>query len=658
MKPKLLGILIYCSTADDCLLNYSGKVSVTTSGRKCQRWDKEYPHVPKYTPKDRHHNHCRNPDDDPKGPWCYTTDPDKRYEYCTITDCNDGTPSTCWSPDQAYKGKVSRTRKGVECQRWDKNKPHRPKHRPRKPKAAKNYCRNPDNDPDGPWCYTTDPNKRYDYCDIPRCEDFVESSESVYSADYSSYYDASESDDGWIVYEDDGDDSWRELLAALLLGGEGSFHDYGTMDYEAYDYNNTDFEEYRVDFNENLFCQTLTLPEPGSDYTGTVSVTVSGRKCQNWHDQTPHKHDYAEHGNHNYCRNHGFDANDAPSGVWCYTTDPDVRWEFCSQIPVCSSDDDDDNDKVDETCGKPVADVVWGFGARRAGLPSRLGSKGQLLSQRPRSRNRRSKNQSSREKMTWMEMLKQYKDNPHPQLRIMGGEAAESKTWPWQVAFRLKHGGKQFCGGTIVSSKFVLSAAHCFTSVTQRDIFVSAGHINKMLKRASKEEGFQHHLVDRIISHESYDDNVVYADIALVKVTGKGWKWSDYVKPACLPENGFNAEEGAVCAVVGWGVTDADKHDLNQATIPIVNFKRCQKLLDNGVKDHSQFCAGVLDRGGVDTCQGDSGGPLVCVSGGVWKVVGITSWGFGCGEPDSPGVYTNVAKYRQWINYWIAQYKN
>ena len=63
----------------------------------------------------------------------------------------------------------------------------------------------------------------------------------------------------------------------------------------------------------------------------------------------------------------------------------------------------------------------------------------------------------------------------------------------------------------------------------------------------------------------------------------------------------------------------------------------------------SQSCWGRLD-GGVDTCSGDSGGPLVCISSGTWTVTGITSWGFGCGQKQSPGVYTNVAKFNRWIS--------
>lgn len=255
--------------------------------------------------------------------------------------------------------------------------------------------------------------------------------------------------------------------------------------------------------------------------------------------------------------------------------------------------------------------------------------------------------------MTYMEMLKEYKDNPRREPRIMGGGTAEEGTWPWQVAFRLKEGFKLFCGGTIVSKKFVLSAAHCFEQVRERHIFVTAGHVAKGMQRAAKEDGFQVQKIDKIIVHESYNPDVIYSDIALARVKEK-WEWTDYIQPACLPETNFHAADGAVCAITGWGKTDSNKDYLNQATIPLVNFGRCRKQLEYAVKDHTQFCAG-LERGGVDTCQGDSGGPLVCRSGGVWKVVGVTSWGYGCGDPNSPGVYTSVAKFAKWINFWISR---
>ena len=74
-------------------------------------------------------------------------------------------------------------------------------------------------------------------------------------------------------------------------------------------------------------CQTMDLAKPGSDYIGTTSKTVSGLTCQMWNQQSPHRHKYNLF-SHNYCRN----PSGGSGGAWCYTTDKNTRWEYCSQI--------------------------------------------------------------------------------------------------------------------------------------------------------------------------------------------------------------------------------------------------------------------------------------------------------------------------------------
>ena len=109
--------------------------------------------------------------------------------------------------------------------------------------------------------------------------------------------------------------------------------------------------------------------------------------------------------------------------------------------------------------------------------------------------------------------------------------------------------------------------------------------------------------------------------------------------------------------ITGFGDTrgTADAKVLNQQTLPIVENKKCNQILGERYPViPTQMCAGYPE-GGIDTCQGDSGGPLSCMHDGVWVVDGIVSWGFGCAEANSPGIYTRVSNSEilNWINSYL-----
>ncbi|XP_034328389.2 uncharacterized protein [Magallana gigas] len=147
---------------------YASTTAVTVSHRTCQRWNESSPHGHSYTALlGDQENYCRNPDREPNGPWCYTTDPKQRWEYCDIPKC--GTPpieclTTAGGAD--YFGHVNTTVSGRTCMRWDSQSPH--SHDYGYAKDQENYCRNPyGKAAKGPWCYTTDPEKIWEYCNIP-----------------------------------------------------------------------------------------------------------------------------------------------------------------------------------------------------------------------------------------------------------------------------------------------------------------------------------------------------------------------------------------------------------------------------------------------------------------------------------------------------------
>lgn len=158
---------------------YRGTINTIWNGIPCQRWDSQYPHQHDITPenfkcKDLRENYCRNPDG-AESPWCFTTDPNIRVGYCSqIPKCDVSSGQDCYRGNgKNYMGNLSKTRSGLTCSMWDKNMEDLHRHifwEPDASKLNKNYCRNPDDDAHGPWCYTGNPLIPWDYCPISRCE--------------------------------------------------------------------------------------------------------------------------------------------------------------------------------------------------------------------------------------------------------------------------------------------------------------------------------------------------------------------------------------------------------------------------------------------------------------------------------------------------------
>jgi len=184
---KLFSLLWIFTSARECVDdagNYDGTIQRASSGIRCAYWKHVRSRsVTRYREK---LNYCRNPDNDPAGPWCYISKFGQKTQ-CNIPNCNDGSlPGTSSMTGQPvvdhssnsndcinnkdgnlpsdYAGDISITKSGFTCQSWTEDIPHLPRFFPINASDAENFCRNPDNDPKGSWCYTTDPNKRYDYC--------------------------------------------------------------------------------------------------------------------------------------------------------------------------------------------------------------------------------------------------------------------------------------------------------------------------------------------------------------------------------------------------------------------------------------------------------------------------------------------------------------
>jgi len=381
------------------------------------------------------------------------------------------------------------------------------------------------------------------------------------------------------------------------------------------------------------------------DYDGPVSKTKSGLTCQNWQANSPHRPKYRS-GNHNFCR-----SPDGDSQTWCYTTNPNRRWEYCD-IPKCttptvttttSSSENiaiatgiDENDPLNHPkCGLQEREFQWD------GLksPTVVNEKGDI-------------DQQVRSETPSDDEYEDYgiSDYGNMTTYIYGGNNVKSKRAPWQV----KLDGPAGCGGTLVSLSTVITAAHCV--VNSKPIYwrVSAGHIAKY-SSSGYETGFQRSNVKSIHVHPEYNRPRRHNhDIAVMKLESP-FTYTDFVRPACLPDKDFEMETGWT-AITGWGATEQGSTQiLKKTTVPMWKRQKCTRALRTRITE-AQICAGAT---GLDTCQGDSGGPLVAMIYNEttnqirWTLTGVTSWGYGCGRKGSPGVYANVANHLEWLSQYL-----
>ena len=222
--------------------------------------------------------------------------------------------------------------------------------------------------------------------------------------------------------------------------------------------------------------------------------------------------------------------------------------------------------------------------------------------------------------------------------RIVEGFPIEIKEIPYQASVG---GNTGICGASIISPRWVITAAHCMSdSIAPTEIRYGANHPMK--------DGISLR-IKRYIIHPGFEDRNNLNDIALVEVAGT--INTKIGVPIKLPEQGETLPDSTLCLVSGWGDTQYNplfnkplNYQLHAVYVPTWSTKKCKKAYPNELITSNVICAGY-DEGLKDACQGDSGGPLTCKG----KLFGIVSWGYMCAMPNLPGVYTNVAQYRNWI---------
>ncbi|XP_069044065.1 tryptase-2-like isoform X1 [Lepisosteus oculatus] len=294
--------------------------------------------------------------------------------------------------------------------------------------------------------------------------------------------------------------------------------------------------------------------------------------------------------------------------------------------------------------------------------------------------------------LLWVLILNVFEVSSSPLSRssIVGGQDAKEGQWPWMVYLKIvpkhtKQEGHNECGGSLISERWVLTAAHCFDEppeLSQSRALLGGYQL------AAAPRHRQVRKLKRTVLHERYRASTRQrsgSDIALVELDSPV-TYTKFVQPVHLARGSDHFTPNSECWATGWGQTGEDKplpkpYTLQQVRLSIMKRQLCKKLFKGRwVIMADMLCAG-FQHGGKDTCtlgtssptgaqqcepgqyldgrllgklrllleEGDSGGPLVCKKKTVWVQAGIVSIGDGCGKPNSPGIYTRVSSFRTWI---------
>uniref|UniRef100_A0A2C9H4V7 Phenoloxidase-activating factor 2 n=1 Tax=Anopheles melas TaxID=34690 RepID=A0A2C9H4V7_9DIPT len=255
--------------------------------------------------------------------------------------------------------------------------------------------------------------------------------------------------------------------------------------------------------------------------------------------------------------------------------------------------------------------------------------------------------------------------------RIEGQKDGESEygEFPWMLAVlreeRVADSNLNVyeCGASLIAPNVVLTAAHCVFNKQKEQLLIRAGEWDTQ----TRNELYQHQdrRVAEVITHEAFNKASLANDVALLILT-EPFQLAENVQPICLPPKGTSFDRSK-CFASGWGKNVFGKEGkyqviLKKVELPVVPHTECQQSLRSTrlgkrfALHQSFLCAGGV--AGKDTCRGDGGSPLVCPIPGSpthYYQAGIVAWGIGCGENGIPGVYGNVAFFRDWIDQQLVQ---
>lgn len=230
--------------------------------------------------------------------------------------------------------------------------------------------------------------------------------------------------------------------------------------------------------------------------------------------------------------------------------------------------------------------------------------------------------------------------------RIIGGREVAVGAYPFMAS--IQTGSRHFCGGSLIDSQTVLTAAHCVNNMSDE----AAQNLTVVIGRTSlsdSSQGVTRKLLQSgaITIPQQYGSAAGY-DAALLHLAEPVTD----ITPVSLPSRGNTSlyTPGATATVIGWGTTRPTwpptyPDRLRGVNVPIQSPQTCANAGGSDYNADTDFCAG---RAGKDSCRGDSGGPIMRTVNGRLYQIGIVSWGIGCAQEGNPGFYTSTASQAVW----------
>ncbi|XP_005410270.1 PREDICTED: hepatocyte growth factor-like protein isoform X3 [Chinchilla lanigera] len=585
-------------------VRYRGTVTRTVGGLLCQSWNLKFPNDHKYKPTPQNgleENFCRNPDGDPGGPWCYTTDSTVRFQSCGIKSCREA--ACVWCNGEDYRGSVDHTESGRECQRWDLQHPHVHPFEPGKfldKDLDDNYCRNPDGS-ERPWCYTTDPELPREFCDLPSCGPEVQPPHEAMT---------------FHCFQGKGE-GYRGIANTTTAGvpcqrwDSQSPHQhrflpekYACKDLRENFCRNPDGSEAPWCFTSRpgmrvAFCYQIPrcaedvrtedcYHGSGKQYRGFVNKTRKGVPCQHWSAETPHKPRFTPASapdaqlKENFCRNPDGDSH----GPWCYTTDPGTSFDYCA-LHRCNDDPLlsilDPPDQVQfEKCGK------------RPDRPNQWLSK----------------------------------------LRMVGGHPGNS---PWTVSLH----NRTHCP----FKRPLPQAGPAFLQWVPSEgaVGTDGPAMLLVLNPQPEEPDLQRVRVAKMVCGPSDSQLVLLKLESPVTLNQR-------VALICLPPERYVVPPATKCEIAGWGEAKGTSHDrvLNVALLNVISNQECNVKYRGRVRESEMCTRGMMAP--VGACEGDYGGPLACFTHDCWVLEGIIIPNRVCARPGWPAIFLRVSVFVDWIH--------